>query len=92
MAKLIDNVFTSYELTDDEALHGSIYTTTQLNVLQSKLSEVATDKLNLEFDTSSPQIFIQQEAYLKGQLELIQYLIDSSNVSAEELQSPTQED
>lgn len=89
MAKLIPNDFSTYELTDDEALQGSIFTATQLQVLQNKLAEIAKEKLNLEFDTAHPQEFIQQEAYKKGEFELLSYLIDTSRVSAEEVRNPT---
>lgn len=91
MAKQIPNVFSSYELTDKEALEGSIFTTLQLQVLQNKLAEVATEKLNLEFDTTNQLSFIQQEAYKKGELELLTYLIDTSTVSADMLKNPIQQ-
>lgn len=92
MAILISNSFTSYEFTDKEALQGSIYTSLQLQVLQNQLSIIATEKLNLEFDTDKPQDFIQQEAYKKGQLDLVAHLIETSAISADELNNPTVQD
>lgn len=89
MATIVPNTFTSWDLSDAEALQGSIFTITQLQVLQNKLSEIAEEKINLEFTPDDAMSFVQQEAYKKGQLELIQYMIDSSEASAEELQSPT---
>jgi len=91
MSRIIPNSFTSYELTEKEELQGSIFNTSQLEVLQNTQANVATEKLNLELDPEHPTDFIQQEAYKKGQLDLITNMIDKSIVSAEELANPTPE-
>jgi len=83
MAELIPNEFTSYNLNEQEQLAGSIFTVTQLQVLHNRLSELAAQKLNLEFDVDSPETFIQQEAFKRGQIEEIRYLIESSTAAVE---------
>lgn len=83
MALLIPNAFSTYELSEEEEIQGCIFTIAQTQVLQNKLAEIAQEKLALEFDTGSPQEFIQQEAYKKGQLDLIQYLLDNSEAVIE---------
>lgn len=92
MAKVIPNSFTSYEFTDKEALQGSIFTTLQLQVLQNTLSDIAETKLNLEIDSDKPDSFIQQDAYQKGQLDIISHLITRSAASKEELQPSIEDD
>lgn len=73
------NSFTTYDLTDDEVIGGSTLTTVQEAVLQNKKAEIAEQRLNLVFDPLNPQDFVQQEAFLKGQIEILGYLIDLSN-------------
>jgi len=88
MAHLIDNEFASYALTEEEALQGSILTITQKQVIQNQLSSIAEQKINLIFDTDKPDSFIQEEAYLKGQLEMLRHLLDVSTASEEIFNNP----
>ena len=83
MAIQITNSFTSYELTEQEELQGCIYTTVQLQVLQNHLAGYAEQKLNLEYDPEHKERFLQEDASLKSKIDFIQYLIDTSKVSAE---------
>ncbi len=85
MAHLIENQFSSYELTDDETLQGSILSILHRQVIQNHLAFVAMEKNALEFDPCKPEVFAQQEAYKKGQLDILSYILDSS-VSAIEAQ------
>ncbi len=91
MATLITNTFSAYHLTEQEALQGSIFTVTQLQVLQNQLAQVAEEKLALDFDTSDPASYAQQEAYMKGQMDLLLYIIDSSQAAADTLNNPESE-
>ncbi len=76
------NTFTSYNLTDEDELQGSIMTITQLQVLQNELSSLAEEKLALMFDPEHPMVFMQQEAHAKGKIEMVQFLIEKSESSA----------
>lgn len=89
MAALQSNSFTSYELTEQEALQGSSYTGLQLQVLQNILANIAEEKIRLIYDPKNPEQFVQQEASLKGALDIITHLIDTSNVAEQELLNPT---
>ena len=84
MARLQDNDFSSYALTEEEELQGALLTITQRQVIQNQLSAVACEKLALEFNTDKPDSFIQQEAYKRGQLDLLSYLLDQSQSAVEE--------
>ena len=83
--KLIPNMFSTYELTDDQALEGSRLTTLQTMVIQNLLANTAISRTNLEVDVANPNEFAQQEAFLKGQIELLQYILDSSIAANESL-------
>lgn len=78
MSKRIDNAFTSYELTDMEAIQGQIFNTFQLQMLQNMLSEYATNKLALVFDSNNITESLQKEAEISGQISLLQQLIATS--------------
>jgi hypothetical protein len=85
MATIIPNEFTSYDLDESEQLEGSVLTTTQKQVLQNQLSICAAELLALEYDTAEPQSYIQQEAYKRGQIEQIRFILASSDAAQEAL-------
>ena len=87
MAILAVNPFSSYELTVEEEVQGSLLTITQKQMLQNDLAIYATQRLALEFDPLNPSIFVQREAGLKGQMEVIQYLLDRSNAVEEAIKA-----
>ena len=79
MAQLITNKFSSYFLTSSEEETGSILNYEQRCIVHNKLSAVAETRLNMELDTTNVSSFIQTEAYLKGQLDTLQWLLDTSD-------------
>jgi len=83
MAVQIVNQFSSYELSNEEILAGSIFTTLQKQVLQNLLSSYAEEKLTIEYDIDQPLKHIQIAARGGGQMEVLIYLLENSN-SAEE--------
>lgn len=83
MARLIPNTFTTFELTPQEELQGSILTIGQKQVIHNKLADVANEKLALILDSNNLDRYIQQEASLKGQMDILQYLLDSSETMEE---------
>jgi len=81
--ELVPNSFTEYKLDDLQQIQGSIYNELQLQVLHNHLSSYAEEKIALDYDPEHPLLFAQDEASLKGKIELLQYLIDTSNASLE---------
>ena len=79
MAQPITNKFSSYYLTAGEEELGSILNYEQRCIIRNKLSEVAETRLNMVLDTTNVSNFIQSEAYLKGQLDTLQWLLDTSD-------------
>jgi hypothetical protein len=85
MARLIDNEFSSYELTDEEALQGAVLSITQKQIIQNDISSYASEKLALELDMTDPHLFIQQEAKLAGQIQALSYRLTCSQTAEEEI-------
>jgi len=81
MSEQIPNTFTTYEFTDKEELQGQILTTLQKQNIQNQRARVAEEKLALDFDTSKPEVFTQQEAYKRGQLEVLTWLLEASDAA-----------
>lgn len=88
--KLIPHAFSSYELTAEEELQGQLLGVLNVAVLQNLLCKVSTDKLTLIYDTDKPDAYIQNEAYLRGQYDLINHLLDLNNLASESLRSTPQ--
>lgn len=81
MATMIPNMFTSWELSEEEEIQGSILTITQAQLIQNLLASIAAEKNSLLFNVNDPQSFIQQEASLRGQMDILQYILDRSTAS-----------
>jgi len=77
----IPTVFSSYTLSEEEELHGQTFTNLNIAVLQNIRCQAAQDKLNLDFTPNDVLTYSQKEAYLKGQLDLIQYLMDLNDAA-----------
>ena len=83
MSKILSNSFTSYELTEEQVLQGSILNVLQKQVLQNHLATFAEEKLALDYTPEAKDQFLQKEAYLKAKIDLVRYLLDSSTMSEE---------
>lgn len=82
MAQLsLDSSFQRWELTDREYILGSVLTTSQKQVIQNQLVQLAEEKINLEQDPLNPLKHIQKEAYLRGQIDALKYLLTLSSSS-----------
>lgn len=70
-------------LSSQDTINGTILNSLQKATIQNKRAEIATQKINLAFTPNDVLGYTQQEAYLKGQLDLLQYLLDASLASEE---------
>lgn len=75
--------FQSIQLSAADTTNGQILNGLQKAVIQNKRAEIATQKLTLPFTPNDVLSYTQQEAYLAGQLEILQYLLDASTASEE---------
>jgi hypothetical protein len=84
MATLVSNTFTSYQLTDEEKVNGSMLTITQQQIIQTHIASIAEEKLALEFNVNDHLAFIQREAGLTGQMAALRWLLDVSEAAEAE--------
>lgn len=85
-----DSLFQSWVLTDQERLQGSILTITQKQCIQNQICQLASEKVNMKFDTEHFQQFQQREAELAGQIGALTYLLTLSAAAEKEVLSGTQ--
>jgi hypothetical protein len=85
MATLAANDFSSYVLTEEEIIQGQILTIAQEQVIQNQLSDCAMEKIALPYDPNNTTAFAQQEAYKRGQMDALRYILDCS-LAAKEMQ------
>ena len=76
------NTFRSYTLTPKEYQEATQFTDVQRAFLQNELAEKAGQRLALRLDPTQLHEFIQQEAYLVGQIEFLQQLLAPSSQPA----------
>lgn len=81
MATISPNIFTSYELTQEEQKAGHTLTTVNQQVIQNLISISAHLKVNLTYDPAAPLIFMQEEARLNGEIKILTYLLECSQSS-----------
>lgn len=79
MASLQINSFSSFALTEEEQVSGSVFSADQKRVMQNLISEAAEESLNLTYDGTNPIKYAQQEAYLKGKIDILKWLIEASD-------------
>ena len=78
MATLKPSQFCRYELNEQEISQGSALTAVQGYCIQNQIADLAAQKLNLVFDPSKPDDFAQQIAYLQGQIDALQHILNTS--------------
>ena len=83
MAHLINNSFSTYELTNQEELEGSILSITQKQVIQNQIAMFAERKIAIRYDPSDPVVFAQEEAECKGAIDALKWLVAISTTAEE---------
>ena len=85
------NSFTTHKISAHETLAGYVLNLSQQRVMQNELAEIAEQILSLNFNPLNPVDFAQQHAFLKGQLQYLQTVLDRSKPSEQELLRLAQE-
>lgn len=75
MAQLQPNEFTTYQLSDEEVIAGSKLTTAQAMLLQNSYADIALQRISLNFTPDKPLEFAQQEAFLRGQMAILSFIL-----------------
>lgn len=73
--------FTFVQLTDKATLTGQILSQEQKNVLYNLRAGVAEQILTLAIDPKDIYTSVQTDAYLKGKLEALNTILDSSDLA-----------
>lgn len=77
--ELIPHTFNKYQLTLDEQRSGQSLTLATKAVIQNLIVAAAEEKLALVLDPKNITEYSQQEAYLRGQIDILNHLLDLSN-------------
>lgn len=82
MATIKQTIFTSYDLSNQETLSGSILHSEQKMFIQNLISDIATERVALmPEDPTNPQKYFIEMAYKQGQIAILQHMLDSSIAS-----------
>jgi len=74
-------VFLTYPLTPSELVQAESLNYIQTRGIQNLIAQIAEEKLHLKLDPTNTNLFIQQEAYLSGQIEVLEHLLARSDES-----------
>lgn len=78
----IDTSFEAFRFTPEEMIHARRLDALQRRYLQTLLASAAEEKLAEEYDELHPVRFAQREAYLRGQMDILNMLLgEDSNVA-----------
>ena len=83
----IPGPFDRYELTREELLSARILDSTKQAFYQTMLSQYYEQRCTLLFDAQHVVQFAQQEAELRGQILLLQSLLEDSEMAKQEMLS-----
>ena len=75
MSHEIQTDFRLFELDPQEQREAAKFTLLQEQWLQNMLGSVAHQKLNLKVDPNNFHSFLQEEAYLTGQMDLLRAIL-----------------
>lgn len=72
--------FSSYKFTPDEMERARELSPEQRCYLQTLLSDAAQEKLAITFDPYKPKLFLQTEAYLRGQIDILNMMLSTQTI------------
>lgn len=84
--------YATFELSERDYIEGCLLNTMQRARIQNLRMEIVEQKLILtpsSLSAADKESYWQQEAYLRGQLELIDTLLAGAQVASESLETPT---
>lgn len=79
------NEFTTYEFTDAELIDAAKLTELQRAFIQHQVGVLLSEKVNMKFDYAKSLDFLQNEAYIAGQIEAFRFLLGAHEESIEKL-------
>lgn len=88
MSKITLSSFTQFAQTEQEQLSATSLTTETKQFIQTEYSKIAEQRLALEPDPNNYSAFIQQDAFLKGQMQFARWLLDCATETESILATP----
>ncbi len=79
--QIIPHSFNRYQLSEEEQRAGAAFSLSNQAVIQNLIATCAEEKLHLTLDTKDINGYAQQEAYLRGQIDILRHLLDLSQFS-----------
>lgn len=79
------NLFTSYQLTQEEEIQGQSLNYLQIASIRNQIAALAEQKVALKYDPDKPLEFVQREAELQGSISALTYLVSLSDVANKHL-------
>jgi hypothetical protein len=81
MSYVIPSTFTQYQLTPEELQSAQTLTTLNLQHLQNLICDAAEKRIAMILDPNNPVAYAQEAAELQGQIGILKYLVELSNVA-----------
>ena len=78
--QIIPHSFNRYELNEDEQRAGQALSLSNQAVIQNLIATISEEKLHLVLDATNITAYAQQEAYLRGQLDILRHILDLSQI------------
>lgn len=79
------NNFTTYDFTDDELIEACKLTHLQKAFIQHQKGLLAIEKVEMKFDPLKQQDFLQNEAYVAGQIAAYDFLLGNADIALEKI-------
>lgn len=64
-----------WQMNEQEAIAAAVFSELNYKHIQNELATVLEEKLKTAWDPANPELFVQQHEYLRGQVEILQYLL-----------------
>lgn len=78
MSNQIPNIFTTYYHNDNEQVANSVFNQGNMEYLHNQRANIAQQKIHINIDPNNINEFLQQDAYLRGQLDILTFLLNAS--------------
>lgn len=87
MVRQIEHNFNMYEFdSDEERDFATVYTDLQRKALQNELAIASTKLLQIVIDPTKPLAAAFEHAYLRGQVDILKFILGISDARVSELQ------
>ena len=76
-------IFNRTKVSEAEVIAGMQLTSANVIHIRNQILDLVEEKLNLPFTPNDVLSYTQKEAYLKGQIDILRYLLDASETQTQ---------